>query len=72
MGNTAVAGLGRLAHPAFSAKVFGADERLVTGTIGARSVGHGHSNERQVTSQKKLSAVSYQLPASIRLLFAGC
>jgi hypothetical protein len=31
MGNTAVVGLGVLAHPTFSAKVFGANDRLVMG-----------------------------------------
>ena len=42
MGNTAAVGLGVLAHPAFSAKVFGANDRLVMGIIGAGGMGRGH------------------------------
>ncbi len=35
MGRTAAVGLGVLAHPTFNAKVFGANERIVLGIIGA-------------------------------------
>ena len=42
MGNTAAVGLGVLAHPTFSAKVFGANDRLVMGIIGAGGMGRGH------------------------------
>ena len=42
MGNPAAVGLGVLAHPAFNAKVFGANDRLVMGIIGAGGMGRGH------------------------------
>ena len=42
MGNAAAVGLGVLAHPSFSAKVFGANDRLVMGIIGAGGMGRGH------------------------------
>jgi predicted dehydrogenase len=42
MGRTAAVGLGVLAHPTFSAKVFGANERIVLGIIGAGGMGRGH------------------------------
>ena len=42
MGRTAAVGLGVLAHPTFSAKVFGANERIVMGIIGAGGMGRGH------------------------------
>ena len=42
MGNTAAVGLGVLAHPTFSAKVFGANDHLVMGIIGAGGMGRGH------------------------------
>ena len=42
MGRTAAVGLGVLAHPAFSAKVFGANDRVVMGIIGAGGMGRGH------------------------------
>ena len=42
IGNTAAVGLGVLAHPTFSAKVFGANDRLVMGIIGAGGMGRGH------------------------------
>jgi hypothetical protein len=42
MGRTAAVGLGVLAHPTFSAKVLGANERIVMGIIGAGGMGRGH------------------------------
>jgi len=42
MGRTAAVGLGVLAHPTFSAKIFGANERIVMGIIGAGGMGRGH------------------------------
>jgi hypothetical protein len=42
VGNAAPVGLGVLAHPTFSAKVFGANDRLVMGIIGAGGMGRGH------------------------------
>ncbi len=42
MGRTTAIGLGALAHPAFSAKVFGANDRVVVGIIGAGGMGRGH------------------------------
>jgi predicted dehydrogenase len=42
LGNTAAVGLGVLAHPSFSGKVFGANDRVVMGIIGAGGMGRGH------------------------------
>lgn len=42
LGSTAAVGLGVLAHPSFSAKVFGANDRIVMGIIGAGGMGRGH------------------------------
>ncbi len=42
MGGTAAVGLGVLAHPSFSARVFGANDRVVMGIIGAGGMGRGH------------------------------
>ena len=42
MARSAAVGLGVLAHLTFSAKVFGANERLVIGIIGAGGMGRGH------------------------------
>ncbi len=41
MGRSAV-GLGVLSHPALSAKVFGANDRIVMGIIGSGGMGRGH------------------------------
>src|SRR5207245_5034208 len=35
LGTTAAVGLGALAHPSFSARVFGANDRIVMGIIGS-------------------------------------
>jgi len=50
MRNTAAVGLGALAHPTFSAKVFGANDHLVMDIIGAGGV--------SAASEKKLAAES--------------
>lgn len=42
LGNTAAVGLGVLAHSSFSARVFGANDRVVMGIIGAGGMGRGH------------------------------
>ena len=42
LGRTAAVGLGVLAHPTFSGKVFGANDRIVMGIIGAGGMGRGH------------------------------
>jgi predicted dehydrogenase len=42
LGNTTAVGLGVLAHPSFSARVFGANDRIVMGIIGAGGMGRGH------------------------------
>jgi predicted dehydrogenase len=42
LGNTAAVGLGVLAHPSFSGKVFGANDRIVMGIIGSGGMGRGH------------------------------
>ena len=41
MGNTAAVGLAVPAHPTFNARVFGANDRLVMGIIGAGGMGRG-------------------------------
>jgi predicted dehydrogenase len=40
--SSAAVGLGLLAHPSFSARVFGANDRIVMGIIGAGGMGRGH------------------------------
>jgi len=42
LGSSAAVGLGVLAHPSFSAKVFGANDRIVMGIIGAGGMGRNH------------------------------
>ena len=42
LGSTAAVGLGVLAHPSFSGKVFGANDRIVMGIIGSGGMGRGH------------------------------
>ncbi len=42
LGRTAAVGLGVLAHPSFSGRVFGANDRVVMGIIGAGGMGRGH------------------------------
>jgi predicted dehydrogenase len=42
LGRSAAVGLGVLAHPTFSGKVFGANDRVVMGIIGAGGMGRGH------------------------------
>ncbi|HUU13158.1 MAG TPA: Gfo/Idh/MocA family oxidoreductase [Terriglobia bacterium] len=42
LGGSAAVGLGVLAHPSFSAKVFGANDRIVMGIIGAGGMGRNH------------------------------
>ena len=42
LGGTAAVGLGVLAHPAFGGRVFGANDRVVMGIIGAGGMGRGH------------------------------
>ena len=39
---TAAVGLGVLSHPSFSARVFGANDRVVMGIIGSGGMGRGH------------------------------
>jgi hypothetical protein len=46
-----------LAHPTFTAKVFGANDRLVMGIIGAGGVGRG---EREKAVSYQPSAISYR------------
>ena len=53
MRTTAAVGLGVLAHPTFTAKVFGANDRLVMGIIGPVAW--------VAASEKKLLAISRQL-----------
>ena len=45
LGATAAVGLGALAHPSFSARVFGANDRVVMGIIGAGGRGRGVMQE---------------------------
>jgi len=45
LGTTAAVGLGALAHPSFSARVFGANDRIVMGIIGAGGRGRGVMQE---------------------------
>jgi hypothetical protein len=45
MGSIGAVGLGVLAHPTFSGRVFGANDRLVMGIIGAGGIGPGHGDE---------------------------
>ena len=42
LGRSAAVGLGVLAQPSFSRKVFGANDRIVMGIIGAGGMGRGH------------------------------
>jgi predicted dehydrogenase len=42
LGTSAAVGLGVLAHPSFGAKVFGANDRVVMGIIGAGGMGRHH------------------------------
>jgi predicted dehydrogenase len=42
MRNTAAVGLGVLAHPSFSGKAFGANDRIVMGIIGTGGMGRSH------------------------------
>jgi len=42
LGATTAVGLGVLAHPSFSGRVFGANDRIVMGIIGAGGMGRGH------------------------------
>jgi len=42
LGRSAAVGLGALSHPSFSGKVFGANDRIVMGIIGAGGMGRGH------------------------------
>jgi len=42
LGRSAAVGLGVLSHPSFSGKVFGANDRIVMGIIGAGGMGRGH------------------------------
>ena len=43
LGRTSAAvGLGVLSHPSFSARVFGANDRVVMGIIGSGGMGRGH------------------------------
>ena len=42
LGRSAAVGLGVLAQPSFSGKVFGANDRIVMGIIGAGGMGRGH------------------------------
>jgi predicted dehydrogenase len=42
LGRSAAVGLGVLAHPSFSGKVFGANDRITMGIIGAGGMGRGH------------------------------
>ena len=42
LGRSAAVGLGVLAHPAFNGRVFGANDRIVMGIIGAGGMGRGH------------------------------
>jgi predicted dehydrogenase len=42
LGRSAAVGLGVLAQPSFSGKVFGANDRIIMGIIGAGGMGRGH------------------------------
>ncbi|MBI1941037.1 MAG: Gfo/Idh/MocA family oxidoreductase, partial [Acidobacteria bacterium] len=42
LGRSAAVGLGVLAHPSFSGRVFGANDRIVMGIIGAGGMGRNH------------------------------
>ena len=42
LGRSAAVGLGVLAHPSFGGKVFGANDRITMGIIGAGGMGRGH------------------------------
>ena len=42
LGRSAAVGLGVLAHPSFNGRVFGANDRIVVGIIGAGGMGRGH------------------------------
>jgi predicted dehydrogenase len=42
LGRSAAVGLGVLSHPSFSGNVFGANDRVVMGIIGAGGMGRGH------------------------------
>jgi len=42
LGRSAAVGLGVLAHPSFNGRVFGANDRIVMGIIGAGGMGRGH------------------------------
>src|SRR5579863_1629212 len=72
MGKTAAVGLGVLAHPAFSARVFGANDRVVMGIIGSGGRGRGVM-QGFVDQGADFAAVSdvYQINSELGLETAG-
>ena len=72
LGRGAAVGLGVLAHPTFGAHVFGANDRIVMGIIGAGGMGRGHMDnfKDQGVEWAGVSDV-YEVNANLGLEIAG-
>lgn len=69
---TAAVGLGVLAHPSFSARVFGANERIVMGIIGAGGMGRGHmENFKNLGAEWGAVCDVYEVNRELGLEIAG-
>lgn len=72
LGRSAAVGLGVLSHPTFSGKVFGANDRIVMGIIGAGGMGRGHMDNFKDQGVEWAAVCDvYELNASAGLEIAG-
>ncbi len=69
---TAAVGLGVLAHPSFSSRVFGANDRVVMGIIGAGGMGRGHmENFKNLGAEWGAVCDVYEVNRELGLEIAG-
>jgi predicted dehydrogenase len=72
LGRGAAVGLGVLAHPSFGGNVFGANDRIVMGIIGAGGMGRGHlDNFKDQGVEWAAVCDAYEVNASLALEIAG-
>jgi predicted dehydrogenase len=72
MGRSAAVGLGVLAHPSFSSRVFGANDRVVLGLIGAGGIGRHHmDNFKELGAVWGAVADVYEVHRDLGLEIAG-
>jgi len=72
LGRSAAVGLGVLAHPSFNGRVFGANDRIVMGIIGAGGMGRGHmENFKDQDADWAAVCDAYELNTNAGLEIAG-